>query len=82
MRDLFGTELEVGMYVVFTDYNEDDIPRLALYRLTQVIPGEVIGEVASGDCFYLDNPETRAMVVGDARDVYNHAECYEESTIN
>ena len=83
MRDMFGNELVVGMYVIFADYAEDDTtPQLALYQLTQVLPGEVIGKLASGDYFYLSDPDKRVVVVGSDQDVYQCARYYSTSTRN
>ncbi len=78
VRDMFGTELFEGDYVVFSDrrLGSDEIG-LDLYVIVEITDGVVKGLLSSGEdignVHYLDNTAERAAMI---RNPYKSAECF------
>lgn len=87
MRDMFGNELSVGLYVIFADYTDDgQSTRLNLYCIQELRDDVVVGRRMNGrwqdigDDYYLTNPSERIAVVGGEQNVYGCAAYYEDTT--
>lgn len=88
MQDMFGNMLSVGDHILYAewqlDVDKNEVPCLCLYRLTEVSPGEIKGELldGTGNWFYIESPDQRVVRIGDNRSMYDVAGYYRDSTIH